>query len=103
MWVCGGVHCQEATPSCVCIRYHLDEHLVARGDEGARSESPAETSEALSTSMPAVNVHVVVATEVVILQVDEAEGEDNNFALRNLTTEKTCSLCHVMCNRYQSN
>lgn len=87
MWVCSRVHCQEATPSGVCIRHHLDQHLVARGDERTGSKSPTEASEALAVGMPAVDVHVVVAAQVVILQVNEAEGEDDHFALRNLTTK----------------
>lgn len=95
MWVCGGVYCHEATPSSVCIRHHLDKHLVARGDERTGSESPTEASEALAVCMPAVDVHVVVAAQVVILQVNEAEGEDNHFALRNLTTKNL--VCFMSC------
>lgn len=84
MRVSGGEHCQEATAGSVGIRHHLNEHLVPRGHESSGPECPAEAAQALSVHMPAVNVHVVVAAQVVAFEIEEAEVEDHDFALWNL-------------------
>lgn len=75
---------QEATPGRVGIRHHLQEHLVARRNQGSGLERPTEAAESLPVGMPAVNVHIVVAAQVVTLQVNEAEWQDHHLALRDL-------------------
>lgn len=64
---------QETAPSSVGIRYHLQEHLVAAGNQGSGLESPAEAAEPLPADMAAVNIHIVIAAQVVIFQVYKAE------------------------------
>lgn len=66
-------HSQETAPSSVGIRYHLQEHLVAAGNQGSGLESPAEAAEPLPADMSAVNIHIVIAAQVVIFQVYKAE------------------------------
>lgn len=73
MRVSGREDGEEATPGRVGVGYHLQQHLVARRDERSRLEGPAEAAESLATDVSAVNIHVVIATEVVILQIDGAE------------------------------
>lgn len=73
MWVGGRENSQEATPSGVGIRYHLHEHLVARGNQGSWLERPTEAAEPLPADMAAVHIHIVVAAQVVALQVYGAE------------------------------
>lgn len=72
-----GVGCrensQETTPSGVCIRYHLQEHLVARGNQSSWLECPTEATKSLPIGMAAVNIHIVVTAQVVTLQVNKAE------------------------------
>ena len=69
---------QEAAPGGVGVGHHLDHHLVARGDQRARPRRPTEAAQPLAAGVPAVHVHVVIATQVVTLQVDEAEREDDH-------------------------
>lgn len=64
---------QETTPGCVRIRNHLQEHLVARGNQSPWFECPTEAAESLSIGMAAVNIHIVIAAQVVTLQVNKAE------------------------------
>lgn len=64
---------EEATASGVGIRHHLHEHLVARGNEGPWLERPTKATQPLSVDMAAVHVHVIIATQVVALQIDKAE------------------------------
>lgn len=64
---------QEAAASCVGIRYHLQEHLVAHGNQSSRLERPTEATKSLPAGMAAVDIHIVVAAQVVVLQVDRAE------------------------------
>lgn len=73
MRVCSGEDRQESTSSCVGIRHHLQQHLVAHGHQGPWFERPTEAAEPLSIEMATINVHIVVAAQVVTLQVDEAE------------------------------
>ena len=73
MRMCSRENGQEATAGRVGIRHHLQDHLVARGDQGPWLEGPTEAAEPLAAGMPAVNIHVVVAAQVVTLQVNEAE------------------------------
>lgn len=73
MWVGSRENSQEATPSGVGIRHHLHEHLVARGNQGSWLERPTEAAEPLPADMAAVNIHIVIATQVVALQVNRAE------------------------------
>ncbi len=84
MWVGSRENSQETTPSCVGIRYHLHEHLVARGNQGPRLERPTEAAEPLPIDMAAVNIHIVITAKVVALQVDKAEWEDHHLSLRDL-------------------
>lgn len=84
MRVGGGENSQEATPSGVGIRHHLHEHLVARGNQGPWLERPAEAAEPLAADMAAVNIHIVVAAQVVALQVNGAERQDHHLSLRDL-------------------
>lgn len=89
MRVGGWEHCQEATPSGVGIRYHLQEHLVACGNQGSWPERPTEATKSLSIDMATVNIHVVVAAQVVTLQVNEAEWQHHYFTFRDLGRECT--------------
>lgn len=73
MWMGSRENSKEATPSGVGIRYHLHEHLVARGNQGSGLERTTEATQSLSTDMATVNIHIVIAAKVVALQVDEAE------------------------------
>lgn len=73
MWVGSRENSQEATTSGVGIRYHLHEHLVARGNQGSWLERPTEATEPLPIDMATVNIHIVVAAQVVALQVNKAE------------------------------
>lgn len=73
MWVSSRENSQEATPGRVGVRHHLHEHLVARGNQGPRLERPTEASEPLPADMATVHIHIVVAAQVVTLQVDGAE------------------------------
>ena len=80
MGVGRGVDRQEAAPGGVGVGHHLEHHLVARGDQRPRPRRPTEAAQPLAAGVPAVHVHVVIATQVVTLQVDEAEGEDDHPA-----------------------
>lgn len=73
MWVGSRENSQEATPSGVGIRYHLHEHLVACGNKGSWLERPTEATKSLPTDMATVNIHIVIAAQVVALQVNKAE------------------------------
>lgn len=73
MWVGCRENRQEAAASRVGVGHHLQEHLVARGDQGAGLERATEATEPLPVDVTAVNVHVVVAAQVVALQVNKAE------------------------------
>lgn len=73
MWVGSRENSQKATPGCVGIRYHLQEHLVASGHQSSWLEGPTESAKSLPMDMAAVNVHIVIAAQVVILQVNKAE------------------------------
>lgn len=73
MWVGGREHGQEATPGRVGIRYHLQKHLVACGHQGARLECATKSTESLSIGMATVNINIVIAAQVVVLQVNKAE------------------------------
>lgn len=66
-------HSQEATPSCVGIRYHLQEHLVAYGNQGSWLKCATEATKPLPVDMAAVHIHIVITAQVVTLQVNEAE------------------------------
>lgn len=64
---------QEATPSSVGIGYHLQEHLVACGNKGSWLERSTEATQSLSIDMAAVDIHIIIAAQVVVLQINEAE------------------------------
>lgn len=84
MWVGCRENSQEAAAGRVGVGHHLQEHLVARGDQGPGLERAAEAAQPLPADVTAVNVHVVVATQVVILQVNKAERQDHYLSLRDL-------------------
>lgn len=73
MWVGRRENSQEAAAGRVGVGHHLQEHLVAGGDQSPGLERAAEAAEPLPVGVTAVNIHVVVATQVVILQVNKAE------------------------------
>lgn len=73
MWVGSRENSQETTPSSVGIRYHLQEHLVASGNQGSGLECPTEATKSLPADMAAVNIHIVIAAQVVTFQVNIAE------------------------------
>lgn len=84
MWVGCRENSQEAAAGRVGVGHHLQEHLVAGGDQGAGLERAAEAAEPLPADVTAVNVHVVVAAQVVALQVNKAERQDHHFSLGDL-------------------
>lgn len=73
MWVGSRENSQEATPSSVGIRYHLQEHFVASGNQGSWLEGPTEATKSLPIDMATVNIHIVIAAQVVALQVNKTE------------------------------
>lgn len=87
MWVSWGENSQEAAPSCVGIGHHLQEHLVAHRNKGSWLERPTEATESLPIGMATVNIHIVVAAQVVVLQVNKAEWQDHHLSLRHLSGE----------------
>lgn len=99
VWVGGRENSQEAAPSCVGIRYHLQEHLVAHGNQGSWLECPTEATKSLPVDMAAVDIHIVIAAQVVILQVNKAERQDHNLSLGHLCGNlQRISLSHKPCN-----
>lgn len=67
MWVGCRENSQEPAAGRVGVGHHLQEHLVARGDQGAGLECATEATEPLPVDVTAVNINVVVATQVVAL------------------------------------
>lgn len=84
VWVGCRENSQKAAAGRVGVGQHLQEHLVAGGDQGPGFERAAEAAEPLAVDVPAVNVHVVVAAQVVALQVNKAERQDHHLSLRDL-------------------
>lgn len=67
IWVGSRVHSQEAAASCIGIRDHLYKHLVACRNKGSWPECPTEAAETLSLGMATINIHIIVAAQVVTL------------------------------------
>lgn len=67
IWVGSRVHSQEAAASCIGIRYHLYKHLVVCRNKGSWPECPTEPSKTLSIGMATINIHIIVAAQVVTL------------------------------------
>lgn len=84
MWVGCRENSQKAAAGRVGVRQHLQEHLVASGDQGPGLERATEAAEPLPVDVTAVNVHVVVAAQVVALQVNKAERQDHHLSLGDL-------------------
>lgn len=98
MWVGRRENSQEATPSSVGIRYHLQEHLVAHGNQGSWLERPTEATKSLPVDMAAVDIHIVITAQVVVLQVNKAERQDHNLSLGHLGGNlQKVSLSHKSC------
>lgn len=99
MWVGSRENSQEATPSGVGIRYHLQEHLVAHRNQGSWLECPTEATKSLPIDMAAVDIHIVIAAQVVVLQVNKAERQDHNLSLGHLGGNlQWVPLSHNSCN-----
>lgn len=73
MWVGCRENSQKAAAGRVGVGHHLQEHVVACGDQGTGLERATEATEPLPVDVTAVNIHVVVAAQVVALQVNKAE------------------------------